>query len=214
MWVEMASFVEVCFTGACLPASVVLLLATLYWLLAIVAGLDLDLFDFDLDVNGEPDLESTLSVGLVVLRFLNLGRVPLVVWGSAFAIAYWLVTLLLDRLADDPQLRTDLFHAAQYTVRNLALSVLLTKVLTQPLRDKFEPVEPNCAEDLIGRGCQITTSQVTQAFGQAQVPTDAAPLILNVRVKETPLAKGEPAVIVDFDSEQNVYFIEKAQAEV
>ena len=96
----------------------------------------------------------------------------------------------------------------------LAIGVLLTKFLTQPLRDKFEPVEPNRAEDMIGRRCQITTSEVTPTFGQAQVPTEAAPLLLNVRIRETPLAKGEPAVIVDFDPEKNVYFIEKAQPEV
>jgi hypothetical protein len=214
MWAELTEFLQVCFTGACLPASVVLLLAMLYWLLAIVAGLDWDLFDFDLDLNNEPDLDSSLSVGLVVLRFLNIGRVPLVVWCSAFAVAYWLVTLLLDRLADAPETRTNLFYAAQYTVRNVAIGVLLTKFVTQPLRDKFEPVEPNRAEDLIGRRCQITTSEVTPTFGQAQVPTEAAPLLLNVRVRETPLAKGEPAVIVDFDPEKTVYFIEKAQPEV
>lgn len=214
MWAEIAGFLQVCFTGACLPASLLLALAMLYWLLAIVAGLDLELFDFDLDIDGQPDLESSLSVGLVVLRFLNLGRVPLVVWGSAFAIAYWLVTLLLDRLADDTASRTELFYVLQYVVRNLVLGVLLTKIVTQPLRDKFEPVEPNRAEDLIGRECRITTSEVTQTFGQAQIPTEAAPLILNVRVKETPLARGAPAVIVDFDPDQNVYFIEQAQAEV
>jgi hypothetical protein len=214
MWAELTGFLQVCFTGACLPASVVLLLAMLYWLLAIVAGLDLDLFDFDLDLNSEPDLDASLSVGFVVLRFLNIGRVPLVVWCSAFAVGYWLITLLFDRLADDPESRASLFYAAQYTVRNVALGVLLTKLVTQPLRDKFEPVEPNRAEDLIGRRCQITTSEVTPAFGQAHVPTEAAPLLLNVRVRETPLAKGEPAVIVDFDPEKNVYFIEKAQPEV
>jgi len=214
MWTEIAGFVEVCFTGACLPASVILLLAMLYWLLAVVSGLGLDLFDFDLDLNGEPDLSSSLSVGWVVLRFLNIGRVPLVVWCSAFAVMFWLVTLLLDRLADDPELRMSIFYAAQYTIRNLVLGVLLTKIVTHPLRDRFEPVESNRAEDLIGRPCQITTSQVTQAFGQAQVPTGAAPLILNVRVKQTPLAKGEPAILVDFDSEKNVYFVEKAQPEV
>ena len=214
MWAEITEFLQVCFTGACLPASLVLLLAMLYWLLAILSGLGSELFDFDLDSDNEPDLESSLSVGLVVLRFLNIGRVPLAVWGSAFAVAYWLVTLLFDRLSDDPELRTGLFFAAQYTLRNLALSVLLTKVVTQPLRDKFEPVEPNRAEDLIGRRCQITTSEVTQSFGQAQVPTDAAPLLLNVRAKDTPLAKGEAAEIVGFDPEKNVYFIEKAQPEV
>lgn len=214
MWAEITEFLQVCFTGACLPASLLLLFAMLYWLLAIVAGLDLDLFDFDLDLNSEPDLDASLSVGLVVLRFLNIGRVPLAVWCSAFAIAYWLVTLLFDRLSDDPESRDSLFHAAQYTVRNVALGVLLTKLVTQPLRDKFEPVEPNRAEDLIGRRCQITTSQVTPTFGQAQVPTEAAPLLLNVRAKGTPLAKGEPAVIVDFDPDRNIYFIEKTGPEV
>ncbi len=214
MWTEFADFVQVCFSGACLPASIVLLLAMLYWLLAIVAGLDLDLFDFDLDLDHEADLPESLSAGFVVLRFLNIGRVPLVVWFSVFAVVYWLVTLLFDRLLDNPDLRESLFYAAQYAVRNLVLGVLLAKVLTQPLRDKFEPVEPNRAEDLIGRQCQITTSEVTRSFGQAQVPTDAAPLLLNVRVKEDPLAKGDRAVIVDFDPEKNVYFVEKMQPEV
>lgn len=214
MWAEIAAFIQVCFTGACLPASLVLLLAMLYWLLAVAAGLDLELFDFDLDLDHEPDLASSLSLGLVVLRFLNIGRVPLVIWGSGFAVTYWVVTLLLDRLADDPELRTDLFYATQYTIRNLVLAVLLTKAVTQPLRDRFEPVEPNRAEDLIGRPCQITTSQVTQAFGQAHVPTGAAPLILNVRTRETPLTRDDPAVIVDFDPEKNIYFIEKAQTKV
>ena len=214
MWAEITGFVQVCFTGACLPATIVLLLAMLYWLLAIVAGLDLDLFDFDLDVDQEHGLTSSLGLGLVVFRFLNIGRVPLVVWFSVFAVVYWLVTLLFDRLLDNPELRESLFYAAQYTVRNVVLGVLLAKVVTQPLRDKFEPVEPNRAEDLIGRQCQITTSEVTRSFGQAQVPTGAAPLLLNVRVKETPLVKGDPAVIVDFDPEKNVYFVEKAQPEV
>ncbi len=216
MWTDVTDFVQVCFTGACLPATLVLMLAMLYWLASIVAGLDLELFDFDLDLDlhGESGLSSLVSVGLLVLRFLNIGRVPVVVWGSAFAIAYWMVALLLDRLIDEPASRTNLLYAAQYTARNLVLAVVLTKAVTQPLRGKFDPIEPSRAADLIGRACRITTGEVTPSFGQATVATDAAPLILDVRVKETPLAKGEAAVIVDFDPDRNVYFIEKAQTEV
>ncbi|MDZ7616349.1 MAG: DUF1449 family protein [Patescibacteria group bacterium] len=214
MWAEMTGFIEVSFTGACLPATLVLILAAVYWLLAVVAGLELELFDFDLDFDGEPDLHSVLGMGMVVLRFLNIGRVPMMVWASVFAIVLWTVTLLLDRMMDDPTSRTELLYTLQYVVRNVVFGLLITKGITQPLRDKFEPVEPNRAEELIGRSCHITTSEVTERFGQAQVATDAAPLILDVRARHAPLAKGEAAIIVDYDPNAKVYFIETAEAEV
>jgi hypothetical protein len=214
MWTEFVSFLQVCFTGACLPATVLLLLVLLYWVLAILAGLELDFFDFDLDVDGTGDVESTLGLGFVALRFLNLGRVPLMIWLSVFALTYWLTSMLFDRLLDDPGRREDLWYALQFGVRDLAISIAATKLFTQPLRDKFEPVEPNPPEDLIGKPCVITTVEATEEFGQAQVKAEGAPLLLHVRTEQAALAKGDTAVIVDFDSKQNVYLVRKADPEV
>lgn len=214
MMAEVTDYLQICFSGANLPASSLLVAVMCYWLLAILAGLDLDFLDFDLDMDAEPDLSSVVGLGFVVFRFVNIGRVPMMIWMSVFTVIYWFVSMLLDRLLDDPDHRETLFYAVQYGVRNFAIAVVLTKIFTQPLRDKFDAKEPNRSEDLIGQECVITTSEVTESFGQARYKTEAAPLLLNVRTREKPLAKGDVAVIVDHDAEENVYFVTKANSEV
>jgi hypothetical protein len=227
MMAEVTQYLQTCFSGANLPASSLLVLVMVYWLMLILAGLDLDFLNFDLDVDADADvdmdidgvdgdghLSDTVGIGFVVLRFFNIGRVPIMVWVSIFAITYWLLSVVLDRFLDDEGRRTELFYAVQYGVRNFAVAVVLTKIFTQPLRGKFDPSEPNKPEDLIGKKCVVTTTDVTQSFGQAQYETEAAPLLLNVRTREKPLAKGDVAVIVDHDAEENIYFVTKANSEV
>lgn len=204
-----------------MPASVLLCAAMFYWCLVILAGLDLDILDFDLDLDAEPDFESMLGMGFVVLRFLNIGRVPVMLWGSIFAVTFWLVSMLLDRYLDqglfeEPEHRWAWFYVVQFTVRNLAFAVILTKLFTHPLRDKFEPDEPNQARDLIGTPCIILTSEVTERHGQAEYKTGAAPLLLNVRVADANgplLRKGDTAMIIDFDPGKNIYLVKKPNAE-
>jgi hypothetical protein len=180
--------------------------------------LDLDFLDIDLNMDGEADLGEVVGMGVVVLRFLNIGLVPLAIWGSILAISWWMVSMLLDRLVDNvyhPELREEWMHAVQWSIRNFAIAVVLTKVFTQPLRGKFDTEEPNAAADLIGRTCRIITSEVNERFGQAEYATEAAPLLLNVRTRTAAvLSKGDAAVIVDFDPEQNIYFVERTKTEV
>jgi hypothetical protein len=209
-----ADYLQICFSGANLPASILLAVVMFYWLMAILAGLDLDFLDFDLDMDAEPDFSTAVGLGFVVFRFLNIGRVPIMIWMSVFTVTYWLLSMLLDRLLDNPEHRETLFYAVQYGVRNFAIAAVLAKIFTQPLRDRFDAEEPNKVEDLIGRECSITTTEVTESFGQAEYKTEAAPLLLNVRTREKPLAKGDRAVIVDHDAEENVYFVTKANSEV
>jgi hypothetical protein len=124
---------------------------------------------------------------------------------------------LLDRLVDNPEYRETLFYAIQFGIRNLAVSLVATKILTHPLRDKFDVKEPNRVQDLLGRECIITTSEVTDSFGQAEVAAEGAPLRLNVRTQETSrdtlLTKGDIAVLVGFDKEKSVYFVGKPETE-
>lgn len=221
MWTQLSDFLLICFSGANLPASVLLVGMILYCLLAIVVGLDFDLgidvdvdldvdADADFDVDADPSVGSTLGLGFVVLRFFNIGRVPLMMWAGVFTLSYWLVSMLFDRLVDDRACREQLFYAAQYAIRNLAVAVVATKIFTHPLRDRFSAKEPNRLVDLMGQQCAITTTEVTDSFGQAEYTTEATPLRLNVRAKETPLSKGDIAVIVGYDKEKRVYFVKKA----
>jgi len=207
MMAEVTEYLQICFSGANLPASSLLVLVMIYWTLAILAGLDLDFLDFDFDMDAEPDLSSGLGVGFVALRFLNIGRIPIMIWTSVFAVTYWLVSMLMDQLAyKDAE---TLFHVIQYGIANFAIALVLTKIFTQPLRDKFEAKEPNVTKEMIGQQCVITSTEVTESFGQAEYRTDAAPLLLNVRTREKPLEKGNLAVIVDHDPEENLYYVTK-----
>lgn len=207
-------YLGICFSGANLPASIFLLLAIAYWLLAIVSGLDLDFLGFDLDMDGQADLSEAVGLGVVVVRFLNIGTVPLAIWASVLAIVWWMVSMLLDRLVDPVEFRETGAYAAQWSIRNLAIALILTKAITQPLRGKFDTEEPNTAANLIGQSCRIITSQVTDRSGQAEVTTEAAPLKLNVRTRGTTvLGREDQAVLVDYDPKQNIYYVEKVRIE-
>ena len=63
------------------------------------------------------------------------------------------------------------------------------------------------AVDLIGALCTVTTTEVTESFGEAQYSTDGAPLKLTVRTESGVLSKGDTARIINFDVEHNSYTV-------
>ena len=86
--------------------------------------------------------------------------------------------------------------------------MIFTKFLTNPLARIFAKPPNLRPQDLIGRECEITTHTVTSEFGQARFQTEAAPLLLDIRTTEGELSKGESAVIVDYDPEVKVHYVE------
>jgi len=194
------------FSGPMLIPSGLLALACVYWLFVILGAFDIDLFDFDLDF--DVDDGSALDLGLVPLRFLNLGDIPIMIWGSLFSLSFWFVAALTfnqwaDRAAENPW---------SIVLGSGFIALIATKLLTNPLRGKFTTKPPNTVEDMLGRECRLT-AETTDTFGQAEVTTDAAPLRLNVRTHEGTLAKGTTVRIVDFDQEKHVYFVSGSEGE-
>ena len=63
---------------------------------------------------------------------------------------------------------------------------------------------------VVGRTCTILTSEVTDKFGQAQIDTDGAPLVINVRTYgDVAFNKGESALIIKEDKENNLFTVAK-----
>ena len=209
----MEQFLETCFGWPTLPASILLILVCIYWLFVIIGAVDIELFDFDFDLDADIDVDadaSILGLGFAPFRFLNLGSVPVMLWMSIFALLFWTSA----RLIDGSETYESIALIALAVVRNAGIAALVTKLVTQPLRGRFDPVEPNRAQDLIGNTCVITTGEATEKFGEAQYATDGAPLQLTVRTTEETLTKGEIAEIVDFEPEENIYFVRRANREV
>lgn len=207
----MEQFIEGCFSWPSYPATILLLLVCGYWCLVMLGALDMEVLDFDFDLDADFDT-SILQMGFIPLKWLNVGSVPTMLWVSVFALSGWMVSRLMNSPAphDGFQLTAD----GQAILRDMGIAIVITKCLTQPLRGRFDHQEVNLAKDLIGGICKVTTSEVTESFGEAEYSTDGAPLKLRVRAEESNLARGDEARIVGFHPEQNVYLIKRAESGV
>ncbi|MEZ6148453.1 MAG: hypothetical protein R3B91_24090 [Planctomycetaceae bacterium] len=201
-----------------------------YWAMVILGAVDLDTFDFHFDLHSDvhlpdvhgPDVHSPdvhldggqhspLSVGMMGLKFFNLGEVPLMVWLTFFAICTWALTMLFDRGLSN----VETVEGVTALARNGGISLFLAKFMTQPLKGFFVTPEINKSEDLLGQTCIVTTSEVTTRHGQASYATDASPLVINVRTEDEQYIphKGETVRIVDFEPERNTFIIQRVPQE-
>ena len=210
----MMEFIETCFTGPIFPASVMMVLILVYGLMVALGGLNLDMFDIDIDFDADVDIDGGVtSVGFVALKFLNIGNVPIMIWASAFGLSWWTASMVLWEVFDQARYQEDFWRTALLILRNVAIGVAAAKVITQPMVKFFDHPDSYKPEDLIGQECEVTTYEVTADAGQAKFATDAAPLLIDVRSEDGPLAKGDRALIVDFDPEEKLYFITKSDTE-
>ena len=100
--------------------------------------------------------------------------------------------------------------AAAALLPNLAVSIIATRYITFPFRPVFRRLTRERDEQvqIIGRQCIIVTGEATPEFGQAEIKTEGAPLLLNVRtLNDALLTKGETAVVARVDPDRSLYFI-------
>ena len=100
-----------------LPASFLLGLVLLYWLMVILGVLGMDAFDLDLDADLDFDVEADVdghfegSVFGKVLDFFHLGDVPIMIVVSFFVLNMWIITIVSNHYFNpEPPLCT---HAAK-----------------------------------------------------------------------------------------------------
>ena len=204
-----------------------MLLVMAYWLLAIVGILGIDMFDFDLDVDTDLDLDldvdadlevdpelnvegaslldSTIGLGIGWLTFLNIGKVPLTIWVSAFSVIFWIVCRAWPAgLAGGSML-----YAILIVVGSAMIALLPTKLVTQPFRGMFAIVQPDSARDVVGREGEVITPEVSQKMGQVRVAAEASPLLLNARSVQGVIGKGEIVRIVKHSPKDDLYLVER-----
>lgn len=199
----MNALLDIYFQWPVLPFSVALCLVTLYWLLVIVGGIDMDGIDFEFDI--DPDSTGSITdLGFLGLKWLNLGEVPLMVWLTVVAGASWLASMIFDRNLENPDSQQIIISI----IRSLAIGVIAAKVVTNPLRGKLRLKQPNTIEQMLGRTCRVITSSVTPEFGHGECAVeDGAPLRLNIRTLEGAIDKGTEVEIIDYSPETSVYYV-------
>jgi hypothetical protein len=211
----MAEALEILFVGPNAVASVCLLTVFLLVGVSALGALDLgslDVLDVGAGVEGTGDA-LMLGVLAVPLRFLNLGKIPAMIWMSIFAWIFWAASLaawlLLDQsdyAGEDTLISTA--DTVKLALRNLAGSLLLTKLASEPLKGIFESKQRQGGAELVGEGCEVWSHHADAKFGQARFQTEGAPLLLNVRTTGKNMKKGDTGKIVSYDELTSVYVIE------
>lgn len=205
----MAGLWNLYFQWPVLPFSVLMCVVAGYWLLVILGALDLELFDFDLSVE-QPEHVSMTDLGLLGLRWLNLGEVPFMIWLSIVTAFSWVASMVFDRGLVDP----DAWQITQAIARNLVIGIVAAKLLTNPLKGKLRMHQPNTVEQMLGRTCQVISSAVTPEFGNGECAVeDGAPLRLHIRTLAGEIPKHSIVQLVDYDSARGVYIVEGLRVE-
>ena len=199
-----------------LPASVLLAFLLVYSLISILGliymGMDAPDMDLDVEIDAGVDLTAGTGLGMATVKWLNLSRVPLFVWGACFILLWWFISACLWIWFDQFDYQANWMMAAFLSSRSAVIAIGLTKYATNPMTKWFEVDRYNPGR-LIGQSCEVCTGKVDTTFGQARYQTDAAPLLLNVRTDGPELMKGTLARIIDFDAEKRVYTVEAVEDE-
>lgn len=219
--IVVAEFIQACTQSPVnLALSVMLVLILLYWIIVILGAVGLDSLDLDLDLDGEPDIDVDLDVdsetsvlhagvGTSILRFFNIGTVPVLILLSVFVLALWSIGVISYPWVGNWSILLQVLVLVPFSAGALLLTKLLTAPIAVLFRKMKEQEEAEQKLDLIGKRCMIVSLTATHKHGQAEVQTDGAPLRLNVVTADNAsvLNKGDEAVLVAKDGTRGVYTI-------
>lgn len=208
----MLDFLELCFTGPNVVVSGLVLFVLAFWLIAMIGGFGLDTLDLDVDMDIDVDgVDSILGVGMVPLRWLNVGAVPLMLWLTIFGLLWWGISLGFYVWYDEGQGWIDnRWDCAQALGRNLAIALIPTKLLTQPLVGVFTDDSTNTPEELVGR-VGIAKLETTPDQGQISLTLGGVGLVLDIRTTGDQIDAGTRVVIRSYDPARRVFIVEVSE---
>lgn len=184
----------------------------------IDVGLDADVgMDADVGIDTAPG--ATLSGGSSttgnegfmrsVFEFFYLGEVPIVIIASFFVLFWWIMTFVTNHLWNMEQ---SLWFALLLLIPNVFISLVFTRIAMIPFAILFKkpPPENITREEMYGVIGRVTTSEVTEKFGQMEIKQPNEPeTILNVRTKPgVKLGKNDAAKIISYNNNDGTFLVE------
>ena len=187
-------------------------LAVLYWLLACVGLVDVELLDMD-----APDLDGQLhshaehsfaeTFSGILLR-LGLNGVPVTIVISFIAIIGWLISYYLSYF----EVWLFGYNWLRFVIGVLILffslyvAIMVTAQLIKPLRKFFALTEQHTEKKILGQVAVVRSSRVDANFGEVSFDDGAAGLILMARaLGEQQFVRGDRVILLEHMAEQYCY---------
>jgi len=193
--------------------SVLLAIMVIYWLVGLFGLVDLDFSgDIDVDIDMDADVDANMSVGGLTGLFLTFGLtgVPFTVIISIVILVCWLISVYLQFYLLTWLPVGWLYYLVGSIVEAgvFLLSLPITALLIRPLKGFFKSVEAVKNRHLVGKDATVTTTTISETFGQVKVFNDGAEILLDVRCdpKHT-LAMGDKVLLIEYMQATNTYIV-------
>jgi len=138
------------------------------------------------------------------------GFVPLPLAVTILAFGAWAVSLLLQfALGDSGSAHVAAAVGAVVLIASLACGFALLRSLRKPVSKLFETEFAPDRHQAVGSTCKVRTLVVTDRLGDAEVltgPTKGS--LIRVRADEGRFARGDVAVIIDYDQQTEAFVID------
>ncbi|EMR02067.1 OB-fold-containig protein [Cesiribacter andamanensis] len=195
--------------GANVIPTLLLIAMMLYWSIVLIGAIDLDFLDLDLDTDSSPDghPEGSLEWLNRLLRFFNLGRVPLMIFLSFLILPLWLFCILVNDMLGIHSLLPGLITLGV----GFWLCMFIAKVLTMPFVALFEKMEEEQNFSAIGKICTLQSTVSEGRIGQAVIEQrgKGAPMMLTVCSRPGTLVNsGETALVLEYQADRRCYLVE------
>ena len=228
----MKELFEAAFSGVNIIPTVLLLLILIYWIFVIIGAMDVDTIsvdvdaDVDLDLDAEVEVDADLDtdvdadsdvnthgVGSVaflnsILAFFNLGKIPFMVWLSFLVIPMWMISILFNHYLGN----TSMLLALVALIPNLIVSLLISKILTNPIAIVFRKMSESEEDNFRYKGkiCEIMMPVSSKRFGQAEINREGTIYRVNVLTskEDVTLDKGDTALIIEYMKDKKCYLVE------
>ncbi|MCC5842752.1 MAG: DUF1449 family protein [Verrucomicrobia bacterium] len=206
---SLIEFYHAAFHVVNLPATLLLLLVVIYWLTVIFGVMDLSSLDLDLpeiEFEGDAGPEAAHTAFDAFFEYFNIKYVPISIFVSFFALSFWVTGMIANEMLGSRAV--PLIGLAVFGV-NLVFSAHAAKVITLPMVPLFKQMQKDVSarRDLIGSRVVVTSSKADAVFGQAEIVDEGAPITLNVRTEGEEISKGSEAVILQHQTERDIYII-------
>jgi len=189
--------------------TVLLIICLLYWLVAVLGLVDLDVLDVDLDgdIDSADSLEAQNGIAGLLLKF-GLGGVPLTITVTSIALFGWLISYYASFFIK-PLVPTSILKIATSVGILCAasfLAILITAQVIKPIRSLFAKLNIDETKHIIGQVVTVRSSIVNKDRGEAMMNDGGAGLLLHIRASgDDEHQKGDEVVVIEQLSNNNLY---------
>ncbi|MBX2859492.1 MAG: DUF1449 domain-containing protein [Cellvibrionaceae bacterium] len=178
-----------------------------YWLMALIGLVDLDVPGAEVpDAAGDSMSSLSAFTGLMVKLGLQGVPFPLtlsLITVMGWACCYFSCLLLLPFIATG---LTKYLLGIPVFLLSFFAAIYITSKIINPLRPMFLSAEQRAEHTLIGKTATVRSSRVDSEFGEANVKSAGAELIINVRAcQEAVFEKGDRVVLLEHVKPGNFY---------